>query len=86
MIKGKFTDNLAKVYALYTLGFLAFFVLMAVFEKMGAGAKAIGIGFLCFTIAIYAIIGYLSRTAEASAYYVAGREVPALYNGMATAA
>jgi cation/acetate symporter len=82
----KFTDNLGKVYALYTLGFVGFFILMALFEKMGASVRAIGIGFLLFTIAIYAVIGYLSRTMEVSAYYVAGREVPAFYNGMATAA
>ena len=83
---GRFVDNLGKVYALYTLGFLAFFALMAVLEQMGMSAQTIGIGFLLFTIAIYAIIGWLSRTAEVDAYYVAGREVPALYNGMATAA
>ncbi len=82
----RFIDNLGKVYALYTLGFLAFFALMAILEQIGVGAQAIGIGFLMFTIAIYAIIGWLSRTAEVDAYYVAGREVPALYNGMATAA
>jgi cation/acetate symporter len=82
----RFIDNLGKVYALYTLGFLAFFALMAILEQIGVGAQAIGIGFLLFTIAIYAIIGWLSRTAEVDAYYVAGREVPALYNGMATAA
>ncbi len=83
---GRFVDNLGKVYAMYTLGFLAFFALMAVLEQFGAGARLIGILFLLFTIAIYAIIGYLSRTMEVDAYYVAGREVPALYNGMATAA
>ena len=83
---GRFVDNLGKVYALYTLGFLAFFALMAVLEQMGMSAQTIGIGFLLFTIAIYAIIGWLSRTAEVDAYYVAGREVPALYDGMATAA
>ena len=81
-----FLNNLGKVYALYTLGFLVFFALMALLETMGASRNTIGIGFLCFTIAIYAIIGWLSRTAEVDAYYVAGREVPALYNGMATAA
>ncbi len=70
----------------YTLGFLVFFAFMALLERMGLGAQAIGICFLLFTIAIYAIIGWLSRTAEVDAYYVAGREVPALYNGMATAA
>ncbi|MCB1377886.1 MAG: cation acetate symporter [Alphaproteobacteria bacterium] len=83
---GSFTDNLGKVYALYTVGFLVFFALMALLEKMGAGAETIGIGFLLFTVAIYALIGYLSRTTQVEAYYVAGREVPALYNGMATAA
>ncbi|HUS96867.1 MAG TPA: sodium:solute symporter family protein, partial [Hyphomicrobiaceae bacterium] len=66
--------------------FLVFFALMAWLEKMGAGAKLIGILFLLFTIAIYALIGWLSRTMEVDAYYVAGREVPAVYNGMATAA
>ena len=81
-----FINNLGKVYGLYTLGFLAFFILMALLEQVGVGARTIGIGFLLFTIAIYAIIGWLSRTMQVDAYYVAGREVPALYNGMATAA
>ena len=84
--RANFLDNLGKVYAAYTLGFLAFFALMALFERLGASAQLIGIGFLLFTIAIYALIGFLSRTAQVDAYYVAGREVPALYNGMATAA
>ncbi len=81
-----FIDNLGKVYGLYTLGFLVFFALMAILEQVGVGARAIGIGFLLFTIVIYAVIGWLSRTMQVEAYYVAGREVPALYNGMATAA
>ena len=49
-------------------------------------ADAIGWMFVGFTIAIYALIGVLSRTMEFNQYYVAGREVPAVYNGMATAA
>lgn len=85
-LKGGFTANLGKVYSLYTLGFLGFFALMAVAEQFGASAKAIGILFLLFTIMIYAVIGWLSRTMQVDAYYLAGREVPALYNGMATAA
>ena len=72
----RFVDNLGKVYAMYTLGFLAFFALMAILEQLGAGARLIGILFLCFTIAIYAVIGYLSRTMQVDAYYVAGRQVP----------
>jgi cation/acetate symporter len=86
MFQGGFTQNLGKVYGLYTLGFLAFFVLMAIAEQLGASAKLIGIMFLLFTLVIYAVIGWLSRTMQVEAYYVAGREVPAVYNGMATAA
>jgi cation/acetate symporter len=35
---------------------------------------------------VYAGIGILSRTMQVSEYYVAGRRVPAIYNGMATGA
>jgi cation/acetate symporter len=82
----RFVDRLGKVYGLYTLGFLAFFALMAIIEQFGVGARTIGVLFLLFTLAIYATIGWLSRTMQVDAYYVAGREVPSLYNGMATAA
>jgi cation/acetate symporter len=86
MFKGNFIDNLGKIYGLYTGGFLVFFALMAVLEQMGVGADMIGILFVGFTIVIYAVIGVLSRTMEVDAYYVAGRQVPPVYNGMATAA
>ncbi|MGO1119920.1 sodium:solute symporter family protein [Rhodovibrionaceae bacterium A322] len=85
-MKGRFIDNLGRVYAMYTGGFLVFVLLMAVLEAMGVSAATIGILFVAFTIAIYALIGWLSRTMQVDAYYVAGREVPAVYNGMATAA
>jgi cation/acetate symporter len=81
-----FIDNLPKIYGIYTGGFLAFFALMAVLEQFGVGANVIGILFLMFTIVIYAFIGVLSRTMEVGAYYVAGRSVPPVFNGMATAA
>ena len=86
MFKGNFIDNIGKVYGLYTGGFLAFVALMAVMEQLGVSAEAIGIMFVAFTIAIYAVIGFLSRTMQVDAYYVAGRQVPTVYNGMATAA
>lgn len=85
-MKGGFIENLPKIYGLYTGAFLLFFVLMAVLEQMGVGADTIGILFVAFTIAIYAGIGVLSRTTQISAYYVAGRQVPPVFNGMATAA
>ena len=86
MIKGSFIDNLGRVYAIYTGGFLVFIILMAILEQFGVSAATIGILFVAFTVCIYALIGWLSRTMQVEAYYVAGREVPALYNGMATAA
>ena len=86
MFKGKFIDNLPKIYGMYTGGFLLFFIIMMIAEKNGASAKSIGVMFLSFTIAIYALIGVLSRTMQVSEYYVAGREVPTVFNGMATAA
>jgi cation/acetate symporter len=86
MIKGKFIDNLPKVYGIYTGGFLVFIILMAIGEQAGMSAKAIGICFVAFTVSIYAVIGYLSRTLQVDAYYVAGRQVPTVFNGMATAA
>ncbi|ACL72109.1 sodium:solute symporter family protein [Thioalkalivibrio sulfidiphilus] len=81
-----FIENLPKIYGVYTGGFLAFFFLMAFFEQMGMGADTIGILFVAFTIGIYAFIGILSRTMAVEAYYVAGRSVPPVFNGMATAA
>ncbi|MFZ9329599.1 MAG: sodium:solute symporter family protein, partial [Polynucleobacter sp.] len=44
----------------------------------------IGYVFLGATVLLYAGIGVMSRTNDAAEYYVAGRRVPAVYNGMAT--
>ena len=85
-LEGGFISNLGRVYGIYTLGFLGFVILMAILEAAGVPNKVIGWLFVAFTVAIYAMIGILSRTMESSQYYVAGREVPAVYNGMATAA
>ncbi|MBT5497417.1 MAG: cation acetate symporter [Alphaproteobacteria bacterium] len=83
---GNFIDNLPRIYGLYTGGFLVFVALMAVLEQMGVEADTIGILFVAFTVVIYAAIGWLSRTMQVDAYYVAGRQVPTVFNGMATAA
>ena len=85
-MEGGFIQNLSRVYGIYTLGFLGFVILMAILEQVGVSDRAIGWMFVGFTIVIYAFIGVLSRTMESSQYYVAGREVPAVFNGMATAA
>ena len=85
-MKGNFIDNLPKIYGLYTGGFVVFILLMAILEQVGVDAETIGILFVLFTVVIYAAIGWLSRTMQVDAYYVAGRQVPAVFNGMATAA
>jgi cation/acetate symporter len=81
-----FTAQLKKVYTFYTGGFLCFLVLLAVFEQLGMPRNWIGYAFLIATVLLYAGIGVMSRTSDASEYYVAGRRVPAVFNGMATGA
>ena len=85
-MQGSFVDNLPKIYGMYTGGFIVFIGLMAILEQMGVSADTIGILFVAFTVFIYAAIGWLSRTMQVDAYYVAGRTVPPVFNGMATAA
>jgi cation/acetate symporter len=81
-----FKQQLNKVYAWYTGGFMAFVIVLAVLEQMGLPRNWIGFIFLLATIGLYAGIGIMSRTSDADEYYVAGRRVPAIYNGMATGA
>ena len=82
----EFKQQLKKYYTFYTGGFILFVVALAIGEKMGLPNKWIGYFFLFFTIVLYAGIGIMSRTLEVSEYYVAGRRVPAFFNGMATGA
>src|SRR5688572_1515410 len=89
-----FYKQLGRMYGTYTGGFLGFVILLALVEQIGlyAGAdritlnRVLGYFFVFFTLAVYAIIGIATRTAQVSEYYVAGRRVPAFYNGMATGA
>jgi cation/acetate symporter len=78
-----FKKQLNKVYAWYTGGFFGFIIVLAVLEQLGMPREWIGMTFLLATIALYAGIGVMSRTTAADEYYVAGRRVPAVYNGMA---
>ena len=79
-----FKKGLNKVYTWYTGGFLTFIILLAIAEQMGLSRQWIGMSFLAATVLLYAGIGFITRTTDADEYYVAGRRVPALYNGMAT--
>jgi len=81
-----FYKQLGRMYGTYTGGFVAFVVLLAIMEQVGVPNRILGYLFVFFTLAVYAIIGVATRTAQISEYYVAGRRVPAFYNGMATGA
>lgn len=78
--------KLQRYYLYYTGGFIAFILSLALLEQHGMPPRWIGYSFLFFTITMYAVIGIASRTADVSEYYVAGRRIPAFFNGMATGA
>lgn len=73
-------------FAWYVLGLLALLGGLAIAEQWGLSKAWVAGIFLSATLVLYAAIGVFGRTAEAPEYYVAGRRVPAVYNGMATAA
>ena len=81
-----FERRLRRYYTWYTGGFVLFVIGLAVAEQFGMSQKVIGYIFLFATVALYAGIGVMSRTADVAEYYVAGRRVPAIFNGMATGA
>ena len=81
-----YTRKLSRYYLLYTAGFILFLAALAILEKEGFPRIWIGYLFIFSTIVLYASIGVISRTSDVSEYYVAGRRVPAVFNGMATAA
>ncbi len=81
-----YTRRLHKIFGAYTVGVVLFVLLMAWAERKGLPRVWLGPVFLFFTLMLYAVIGISSRTADPDEYYVAGRRIPAMYNGMATAA
>jgi cation/acetate symporter len=81
-----FYRQLGRLYGTYTLAFLGFIVFVAILEYFKVENRILGYLFVFFTLAVYAVIGVATRTAQVSEYYVAGRRVPAFYNGMATGA
>lgn len=78
--------SLVRGYAFYALGFVVLIGVLAAFESLGLAREWIGYIFLLVTVLLYASIGVVCRTSDPVEYYVAGRRVPAVFNGMATAA
>ena len=46
-----------RMYGIYTGGFLAFIILLAILEQVGVPNKILGYLFVFFTLAVYAVIG-----------------------------
>ena len=80
------TAQMRRYYAFYSLSFLAFVIALGVLEYYGMPPRWIGYSFLFLTIVLYATIGVMARTSNVAEYYVAGRKIPSVFNGMATGA
>jgi cation/acetate symporter len=77
--------SLAQIFGLYTLGFLGVTILIGIAEQLlGLSPQWIGWIFMGLSLGIYIVIGVITRTSNPDQYYVGGRGVPAVFNGMAT--
>jgi len=83
---GAFAARLRRSYIIFTLSFVVLILVLGWQESRGLPSQWVGYAFLLSTVCLYAFIGIICRTSDAREYYVAGRAVPAFYNGMATAA
>ncbi len=81
-----YAGRLNRILGLYLVGLLGFLGVMAWAEQQGLSRHWIGPIFLFLTVMMYAVIGVYGRTSDPAEYYVAGRRIPPIYNGMATAA
>ena len=78
--------RLYRILAAYIVGLLAFLLLLAWAERQGLPRVWLGPIFLFSTVMVYAGIGIYGRTTDPEEYYVAGRRIPPVFNGMAAAA
>lgn len=77
--------KLKNIFTLYTAGFAALVLIVGILEAIGAlQLQGISWIFMGFSVLVYAFIGFITRTSDPSEYYVAGRGVSSIYNGMAT--
>jgi len=86
VVKHGYFKKLSRYYLWYTGAFGLFLAALSLLEQEGMPRLWIGYLFMFATIALYAVIGVICRTSNVTEYYVAGRRVPAMFNGMATAA
>jgi cation/acetate symporter len=78
--------RIRRVLLSFSVSFVLFLLLLAVAEHHGLSRFWLGPIFLFSTVMMYALVGIRSRTTDPEEYYVAGRRIPPMYNGMAAAA
>lgn len=83
---GAYKQQLHRRFFVYVGCLLLFVAVMALAEHWGLKKAWVGAAFLFATVSLYAAVGVYTRTSDATEYYVAGRRIPAVYNGMAAAA
>ncbi len=86
MMRAVSARHLHRRYVIFALSFIALVVGLGLAEQRGLPKAWIGYTFLGATVLVYAVIGILCRTTDPAEYFVAGRRVPPMYNGMAAGA
>jgi cation/acetate symporter len=82
----RYKRSLHRIFAAYVVALVLFLLFMAWAEDHGLSRRWLGPIFLFATVMMYAGIGIYGRTTDPDDYYVAGRRIPPIYNGMAAAA
>ena len=78
--------RLHRAFALYVVACGCVVTVMLALEGAGLPRPWIASFYLLAPLLVFAVIGAMSHTTDAEEYYVAGRAVPAPYNGLAIAA
>jgi cation/acetate symporter len=79
--------RIGAIYILFMLLFVLFTWFVGMLEvRLGLSANLTGWMLLTLTLGIYAVIGIASRAHSLDEYFVAGRRIPAFFNGMAISA
>lgn len=74
------------IFLAFVLGFVAFLVILSSWqEALHLSDAAVGWAFFIVMIGLYAVIGLRNRAHSLEEYFVAGRRVPAFFNGLAVA-
>ena len=88
MLSGRRGDarELGQTYGLFAGALVGFLVVLAVLGQYGLADPFIAFLVVAVTLVSFAVIGVLGRTLSETDFYVAGRAVPPVFNGLAMTA